>query len=358
MSVSCKCWGVGLLIVLSVGAAVARGAGDPAPLRDAIDRDVRAAWDREKVTADGPASAPADDPAFVRRLYLDLLGTIPTYDEAKRFLDDTDPARRQALIDRLLDDPRYAARQAVVWDQVLFGRNPPNAEAVRKRDRFRNWMTERFAKNEPYDRWVKSLLLAEEPGSELYYVQFKNKPEDLTESYSRTFLGTQLQCARCHDHPFTDVTQKDFFGMTGFFVRLVVLDQGTEGSGDKQVKRFLIGEKGSGDVLFAGNVKEATPGKKGEPVKPKFLGGDPLDEPPLPKDYKEPEAKAGAKSMPRPAFSRKRSWPSGRRSRRTRSSRGRPSTGSGRSTWAGGSSTRSTTSAATARRPCRSCSTS
>jgi hypothetical protein len=141
----------------------------------------------------------------------------------------------------------------------------------------------------------------------MYYVQFNNKPEDLTESFSRTFLGTQLQCARCHDHPFTKVTQKDFFGMAGFFVRLVVLDLPSEGSGERQVKRFKIGEKGSGDVLFAGNVKEAVPGKKGEPVKPKFLGGDgPLDEPPLPKDYKEPDVRgAKGKAMPRPPFSRK-----------------------------------------------------
>jgi hypothetical protein len=166
-------------------------------------------------------------------------------------------------------------------------------------------LTGKFAKNEPLDRWVRALLLAEEEGSELFYAAYQNKPEDLTETFSRVFLGTQLQCARCHDHPYTDLKQRDFYGMAGFFVRLVVMDQGTSGSGEKQVKKFKIGEKGSGDVLFAGNMKEAKAGKKGEPVKPAFLRGVALEEPPLPAGYKEPEFKTGTKTFPKPEFSRK-----------------------------------------------------
>jgi hypothetical protein len=99
--------------------------------------------------------------------------------------------------------------------------------------------------------------------------------------------------------------QQDFYGMAGFFVRLVVLDQGSTGSGEKQVKKYKIGEKGSGDVLFAGNMKDAKPGKKGEPVKPAFLRSGPLTEPPLPAGYKEPDIKTGTKSLPKPEFSRK-----------------------------------------------------
>lgn len=152
---------------------------------------------------------------------------------------------------------------------------------------------------------MRDLLLAEQEGSELFYAQFSNKPEDLTEAFSRIFLGTQIQCARCHDHPYTALSQKDFFGMAGFFVRLVVMDQGSSGAGDKQVKKFKIGEKSSGDVLFAGNMKDAKPGKKGEPVKPKFLTGAPLEEPTLPVGFKEPEFKTGTKSLPKPEFSRK-----------------------------------------------------
>lgn len=285
---------------LSVWLGVATHAAAP-PLRQVIDAQVQAAWQKEQLK---PAP-PADDATFLRRVHLDLLGTIPTHDEARQFLDDSDTQKRDKLITRLLADPRFARQQATLWDLTVFGRNPPNPDATRNRTLFKNWLAEKFERNEPFDRWVRALLLAEEEGSELFYVAFNNRPEDLTEAFSRIFLGTQIQCARCHDHPYTDLSQKDFYGMAGFFVRLVVLDQGNSGSGEKQVKKYKIGEKGSGDVLFAGNMKEAKPGKKGEPVKPAFLRGGPLTEPPLPAGFKDPEMKTGMKSLPKPEFSRK-----------------------------------------------------
>jgi hypothetical protein len=264
--------------------------------RQIIDSEIRAAWKREQIT-----SVPkADDATFLRRVYLDLVGTIPSHDEALRFLDDKDPKKREKLIDRLLDDPRFAVQQANVWDQVLFGRDPPNGDATRKRDGFKKWLTEKFAKNEPYDRWVRDLLLAEQEGSALFYVQYRNQPQDAAVAVSRIFLGTQLQCARCHDHPYEKWKQRDFYGLAGFFVRLQVLDSG--GPPDK--RRFIIGEKSTGEVLFTGPVKEQKPGQKGEPVKAKFLGGDVVDELPLPKEFKEPQFKPGT-TPPKPLFSRK-----------------------------------------------------
>jgi hypothetical protein len=266
------------------------------PLRQIIDVEVKKAWEREKITPAGRC----DDAAFLRRVYLDLAGTVPTHDEAIKFLQDGDAQKREKLVDTLLAAPRFAAHQADVWDLTFFGRNPPNGDATRKRDGFKKWLAGKFAKNEPYDRWVRDLLLADQEGSELFFVQFRNQPEDATMAVSRIFLGTQLQCARCHDHPFASWTQKDFYGMAGFFVRLVVLD----GAGEKGVKRYRLGEKSSGEVLFTGAAKDQKPGLKGEPVKAKFLGGSVLDEPALPKDFKEPELK-NAKELPKPKFSRK-----------------------------------------------------
>jgi hypothetical protein len=259
------------------------------PLRTVIDAELKAARAREKVT---PAPR-AGDAAFLRRVYLDLVGTAPTYEETVAFLADTDPKKREKLIDKLLADPRFAAAQANVWDQVLFGRHPAGGDATRKRDTFKAWLAKQFAGDVPYDVWVRDLLLAEKPGPEMYYVQFRNQPEEATIAVSRVFLGTQLGCAKCHDHPFDSWTQKDFYGMTGFFVRLVVQDGGG--------KAFTIAEKSTGEVLFSGTAKDQAPGKKGDPVKPKFLGGPELAEPPVPKDFKEP---AGAK-LPKPLFSRK-----------------------------------------------------
>jgi hypothetical protein len=266
------------------------------PLRQLIDAEVRAAWQREKVTPAGRSS----DAAFLRRVYLDLVGTIPTADEAVRFLQDSAADKRAKVIDRLLADPRFAAHQADVWDLVLFGRNPPNLEGARQRESFKKWLAERWERNESYDRWVRDLLRAEEEGPALFYVQHRGQPEDAAVAVSRIFLGTQLQCARCHDHPFESWTQRDFYGMAGFFVRLVVTSAGSGPGGS----RFAIGEKSSGEVLFTGAVKDQKPGQKGEPVKPKFLGGPTLEEPPLPRGFKEPTAPAG-KPLPRPSFSRK-----------------------------------------------------
>ncbi|MCI0460281.1 MAG: DUF1549 and DUF1553 domain-containing protein [Gemmataceae bacterium] len=288
------------LVVVALAFAPASLRAQEKPLRELIDQEIRAAWAAQKVT---PASR-ADDPTFQRRLHLDLVGTIPTHDEVKAFLQDPDPGKRAKLIDRLLDDPRFAAHQAGTWDLVLFGRNPPNPEATRRRDPFRGWLREQFAKNVPYDRWVRELLKAEgdtaQQGAPLFYVQFRGQPEETAVGVSRIFLGTQLQCARCHDHPNEKWTQRDFFGLAAFFARLVVVDAGTFKGG----RKYIVGEKRTGEVHFSGPAAEQKPGKKGEPIGAKFLGGPALTEPPLPANFKETPLK-GAKVPPRPDFSRK-----------------------------------------------------
>jgi hypothetical protein len=261
-----------------------------------IDADIKAAWEREKIK---PA-ARSSDTEFLRRIYLDLVGVIPSYDETKKFLADSAADKRVKLIDALLADKRFSAAQADVWDLVLFGRHPQNIDATRKRDGFKAWLAERIEKGDSLDVITRKLLLAEEDGSEMFLVQYRNAPEEATVAVSRVFLGTQLQCARCHDHPFASWTQRDFYGMTGFFVRVVVAD----GGGSANMKKFKIGEKSVGEVLFTGAVKDQKPGQKGEPVRPRFLGGDVLDEPAAPKDAKKEDIKEG-KLPPKPAFSRK-----------------------------------------------------
>src|SRR5262245_13311805 len=102
-----------LLLVSALGA-------EDRPLRDVIDEQIAAAWTKNNIA---PA-APASDAEFLRRVCLDLTGVIPTYDETVAFLGDASVDKRQKLIDRLLDDPRYAQHQADLWDLILFGRNP------------------------------------------------------------------------------------------------------------------------------------------------------------------------------------------------------------------------------------------
>ncbi len=270
------------------------------PLREVIDAEIRAGWQRKDITPAGPAA----DAEFLRRVSLDLIGTIPTYDETVAFLSDPSSDKRSRLIDRLLDDPRYARHQADVWDLLLFTRDPAGSEADR-RDGIQAWLQRQFAENTPYDRIVRDILQAEgdsvEQGAPLFLVQYRNRPEDATEAITQKFLGVQLQCARCHDHPYESWTQLDFYGMAAFLARLEVV---TVGKADNLTK-YAIGEKSTGEILFTGPAADAEPGQKGEPVKPKFLQGDPLDEPPLPEGFKEISRFDANKKPPAPVFSRK-----------------------------------------------------
>jgi len=84
----------------------------------------------------------------------------------------------------------------------------------------------------------------------MYYAQFRNRPEEAAVAVSRVFLGTQLQCARCHDHPFDKWKQQDFYGLAGFFVRLTLIGGGVNNTNGKA--KMMIGEKSTGEVLFTG----------------------------------------------------------------------------------------------------------
>jgi len=277
-----------LFLVVSgilVSTEAVRGESPP-PLRQLIDAEVQTARQLEQIAAPGTA----DDATFLRRIHLDLIGTIPTHDEARRFLEDTATDKRAVLIDALLKDPRFARHQASTWQSVLFEREPARGGQV-----FNNWLSDKLSRNVPYDRWVRELLMAEgntrENGPPLFYAQFKVKPESTAIAVSRMLLGVQIQCAQCHDHPHDRWKQRDFYGLTGFFVRLSLVTLGD--------RKEMIGERRTGEVVFVDPTEKDQPGKKGEPVPARFLGGDVLDEPPVAKGFKQSDLKT------RPNFSRK-----------------------------------------------------
>ncbi len=280
-----------LLMVLLPTVAHAEKGG----LRETIDREIKAGWAKEKLASPERST----DPVFLRRVHLDLVGMIPTYEETAAFLDDTDPQKREKLIDKLLADPRYARNQAQVWDVGLLGRSPKGIRAT-NRDAFRQWLATHFEQNVPYDRIVHKLLKAAEDDSKLFYVAYRNSDE-LTTTAMRFFLGTQLQCAKCHDHPYESWTQQDYYGMAGFFVRTYVVE--TDGA-NEHIKKFYVGEKSTGEVNFKITPKDVKPPAKDEPVKPKFLGGDEVQEPELPEDFKEPKVEP-KQAPPKPQFSRR-----------------------------------------------------
>ena len=288
-----------LIPLVGLLAALHSAAAQEKALRDVIDGEISAAWLKQAVTPTQRTS----DAEFLRRIYLDLTGVIPTHAEAAEFLKDESSDKRQKLIDKLLDAPRYALHQADLWDLILFGRSPPGF-GTERREGIQGWLKDQFAANKPYDKMIKDLLRAEgnsvEQGPAMYYVQYRNQPEDLNEKVTQTFLGVQLQCARCHDHPFDDWKQTDFFGMAAFFARLTIAEVGKKDN----LTLYAVGEKMTGEVLFTGPAKDQAPGKKGDPIKPKFLHGDALAEPALPEGFKEPKLE-GNKLPPPPTFSRR-----------------------------------------------------
>lgn len=285
----------GVLVLVNLNPCL---PGAEKPLRDIIDAEVQARWKDQQIEPAGTAP----DAVFLRRVYLDLVGGIPTYEETTRFLADTSPDKREKLIDQLLDDPRYAVHQADVWDMILFGRNPPGYYSD-KREGFQKWLHDQFAKNVPYDRMVEQILKAEgntvDDGPAMYLVQYERQPEDATVAITQTFLGVQLQCARCHDHPHDVWKQKDFYGMAAFLARLEMVQVGKAGN----LTKLAIGEKNTGDILFTGPAKDQKPGQKGEPIKPQFLKGEVLAEPAS--SVKKEDRFPAGKMPPRPSFSRK-----------------------------------------------------
>ncbi|QDU92473.1 DUF1549 and DUF1553 domain-containing protein [Lignipirellula cremea] len=268
-------------------------------IRTTIDQQIEAAWKENKVT---PAPL-ASDSEFLRRVYLDLVGKTPSYEETLAFLDSTEADKREKLVEQLLADPRFGIHQSDLWDMVYFGRNPPGY-GTSKRDEFKSWLSDQFNQNVSYRKWAGDILRAEgstlEPGTPMYFVQYKNAPEDATQAITQQFLGVQLQCARCHDHPFEKWSQLDFYGIAAFLARLEVVDVG-----EKKLTSFAVGEKNLGDVLFTGPAAEQEVGQKGEPVTPTFLGGEVLNEPELPKDVKDPRLFPAGKMPPKPHFSRR-----------------------------------------------------
>jgi hypothetical protein len=175
----------------------------------------------ERLRAEQVAVSPlADDAAFLRRAYLDITGRIPSAAKAAAFLDNPDPAKRAQLIDDLLASREYGVHQADIWQALLLPRNSDN-----RRLQFEpmvKWLEESFNANKPWDKMVRELLTAsgEQPKNGAVTFYLANATVDkMTDTVSRLFLGVQLQCAQCHNHPFTEWKQAEYWGMAAFFLK-------------------------------------------------------------------------------------------------------------------------------------------
>lgn len=184
------------------------------PANNDVDRLVWAKLQKMQIEPSGVA----DDATFLRRLFLDTIGTLPKPDEVREFLADTRADKRSRAIDAVLARDEYADYWSLQWADVLL----LNRDKLGDRGafEFHRWLREQFARNRPYNVWVRELIVAsgrsDEHGPVNFYRAVRT-PEQLAESVSQAFLGVRVQCAQCHHHPFEKWSQSDFYGMAGFF---------------------------------------------------------------------------------------------------------------------------------------------
>lgn len=180
-----------------------------------INESIRQGWKENNV---GPSDI-ADDAEWMRRVHLDLLGHIPEAQDVEKFLADKDKAKRSKLIDQLLDNPAYVRNFTTIWSNLLIGRQPPR-EVSRKG--LQKFLRESFAKNKGWDKIVYDLVSAEghfeENGAANFLLAHLNDGAvPATAITARLFLGRQVQCTQCHNHPFNDWKQEQFWELNSFF---------------------------------------------------------------------------------------------------------------------------------------------
>lgn len=165
-------------------------------------------------------NALSSDEIFLRRAYLDIIGRIPSIDETTRFLRSKSKDKRADLIDDLLDSYGHVSHQFNFYADLLRikSRLPGNLDGISYID----FVKDSIEENKPYDQFVRELIASQGPnlkrgnGAVGYYLRDRNMPEDNMSNTIRIFLGTRLECAQCHDHPFDKWTQRQYFEMVAF----------------------------------------------------------------------------------------------------------------------------------------------
>jgi Protein of unknown function (DUF1549)/Protein of unknown function (DUF1553)/Bacterial Ig-like domain (group 2) len=222
------------------------------PETNFVDKHV---WDKlERLGI--PPSEPADDATFLRRVFLDVIGTLPTAHEARVFLADTDPKKRAKLIDALLERPEYADYMALKWADLL--RVDRDVLTANGAVAFTRWLRQQFADNRSYDQFVRDILTAEgkvtATGPAGLYKALE-KPEVMSRSLSQVFLGVRIECAQCHHHPSDRWGQDDYYALAGFFTG--VSKKGTAG----------------GEAVVSTTGADLKHPRTGSPVPTRVLGG-------------------------------------------------------------------------------------
>jgi hypothetical protein len=161
------------------------------------------------------------DSDFLRRAFLDIIGTLPTATEAREFLAASSQNKRAELVDSLLHRKEYADFQALKWSDVL--RVDRLTLGHKQAYTYYRWIREVFAQNRPFDQFARDVItatgsLTSNPAANLFKVA--KKPGEAASTISQVFMGVRIECAQCHHHPFDQWSQHDYYGMEAFFTQV------------------------------------------------------------------------------------------------------------------------------------------
>lgn len=233
-----------------------------APRRNFIDELILAKLAALRV----PPSPRADDATFLRRTFLDTIGTLPTADEARTFLDDTAADKRDRLIDALLARPEFVDYWAYKWSDLLL----VSGQRLRPKalESYYNWIRDSVAANKPWDHFVREIVTATgstfDNGAANFYALHQD-PEVMAETVAQAFLGLSINCAKCHNHPLEKWTNDQYYAFANLFSRVRAKGWG--------------GDSRNGDglrVVYSDTQGELIQPSRGQALPPCPLDGQPL----------------------------------------------------------------------------------
>lgn len=234
------------------------------PEANFIDQHIHAKLRTLKLQPSGPAL----DAVFLRRVYLDTLGLLPTAEEARAFLADTRADRRERLIDQLLTRPEFADFWALKWSDLL--RSEEKVLDRKGVQALHSWLRQGFLDGKGLDALARDLLTGrgstyENPAANFY--RALRDPPARAEAAAQVFLGVRVQCARCHNHPFDRWTQDDYYGLAAFFPRVQyrIVD-------NRRRDRLDTHEFDGEQIVWMAREGEVKDPRSGNSVTPRFLG--------------------------------------------------------------------------------------
>jgi hypothetical protein len=220
------------------------------------------------------------DEQFIRRVSLDVTGTLPTPAEVGAFVADKDPNKRTKLIDTLLDKVEYSYFFANKWADILHVKRKQQANSAQGTFTFHNWIREAIAADKPYDEFAREILAA--TGDEtknpptVWYKEIVN-PEQFVDDTAQVFLGLRLACAQCHHHPYEKWSQDDYWGIAAYFGKLGRKNIPIPGGPNQQTAILAVFNRANG----GNNVTNKRTGQRAimKPLDGKPVEMDPSDDP-------------------------------------------------------------------------------